>query len=273
MSQSKGKSTFGKHFDVLPVNINCTGRKSLDNVAPNTAVICHLSSIAAISTHFAPRLSIVQLDDGASLRAVWSQLMISGSGISSKHTTDLMSIKYCTLIRSKASGRILAFGSLFRKTHSPQNLFAQLLFGFNEPLNSSIICLLCLSSIPWATATTIAEPIGVPLQRISFIVSWRYLSSFLPSNGGCPRVLPGRLTTQTSSPIPTLLDFSFNSFSYIFFQSLILLSLRSISLKCLTAFARWHTFQSWLYLRRKSSCRFLVSLYCSKLPSPADSSS
>ena len=77
MCQSGGKSlslSLGRHLVVVPLYINCIGRNLPDMAQAKTAVICLLSSIPALLVLF---FSIVQLVDGTTFIAVWSQLMIN----------------------------------------------------------------------------------------------------------------------------------------------------------------------------------------------------
>ena len=68
--QSLGKFVFGKQATVFPSYISCGGRKPPSNVAPNTAVICHLSSAPANETFFDPSFAIVQHPTGTYFIAV-----------------------------------------------------------------------------------------------------------------------------------------------------------------------------------------------------------
>ena len=121
---------------------------------------------------------------------------------------------------------------LFENPILHSTLRAHSLLSLIGPPNSSREARSCFSNIPRPIPTTTLLPIAVPRDLTDTIVSCKYLSRLLPRIGGLPRFLVDSAFTITVSPGLANLHFSFTSFSYAFFQSLML---RSLSLKYLTA--------------------------------------
>ena len=89
------------HWVVLPLQINCTGRKSPSSVQQNIAVIRCLSLTPTISIWLNPSLSIVQVEDGTIWIPVWSQFTISSSHTSSISTVSTIASKNCHFSSAK----------------------------------------------------------------------------------------------------------------------------------------------------------------------------
>ena len=191
-SQSSGKSVFGWHLSVFPWYRTWGVKKSPANEQARRTVYCLLSSMPFNGTWRTPFCSSVHSPTGTMLTPVWSQLIMSSSGISCCLTWRPILRQNFPPTSLKSSGLVLmplvpfCLANPIRLRRDLAHVLSKVTW---PPCSAKIGGFLFLRS-PLVPASTTLDETAPPACRMPRMYAFTS-SSYLPSNRSRPRSLRG----------------------------------------------------------------------------------